>query len=245
MWSYNDFIAGGFSGIVEVSATHWIDNIKTRTQDNQIQGKGKLHWQSLTFSQMYRGYIPRVIGIVPMRFVFWGSQGISNHYCQNMNTNVIIQLMTAGGISGFVQSTIDNPIEVMKVRLMTSTKTTNKFWNVNWYRGFVPTASRNVTFASIFNVCVRYKNTDSHLSRFVQGAGAGIIAGAVSHPFDVAKTAMQRHGSTEISMWRFMLRTIKHNPLHLFSGGLSRCVLSCTTMSVGYVSLRFITDVIL
>ena len=36
-------------------------------------------------SYMYSGLFPRILGIVPMRFIFWGEQGTSNEYLKQYN----------------------------------------------------------------------------------------------------------------------------------------------------------------
>jgi hypothetical protein len=240
MNNYRDFIAGGLSGVVEVTLTHWIDNIKTKIQDASI-GNKKYQMKDININQLYQGYIPRIIGIIPMRLVFWGSQGIANNYCKDINVAKPYKLLLAGSICGLAQTTIDNPIEVMKVRLMTGAQN-QSIWKVDYYCGVIPTGFRNIVFAAVFNLGVNYYDTKDHFKRFLQGAGAGLIASLLSHPFDVAKTAAQRYGGKKQKMLTFMVNQIKTNPKGLWSGCLSRCLLNCATMSVGYVSVRFILD---
>lgn len=237
---YRDFIAGGISGVSEVTLTHWIDNIKTKIQDANINNK-KFEMRHIKINQLYQGYLPRLIGIIPMRLVFWGSQSVANTYCKEIGIPKSYKLLLAGGICGLVQTTIDNPIEVMKIRMITGSKN-QSFWKVNYYRGFIPTGFRNVIFASFFNLGVNYYDTNDHYKRFLQGAGYGIIASMISHPFDVAKTAVQRYGGEKQTMLKFMIKKLKTNSKELWSGCFSRCLLSCATMSVGYVSVRFISD---
>jgi hypothetical protein len=237
---YRDFIAGGLSCVSEVTLTHWIDNIKTKIQDANINNK-KFEMRHIKINQLYQGYLPRLIGIIPMRFVFWGSQSVANTYCKEIGITKSHKLLLAGGICGLVQTTIDNPIEVMKIKMITGTKNFD-FWKVNYYHGFVPTCFRNVIFASLFNLGINYNDTNQHSKRFLQGAGSGIIASLISHPFDVAKTAVQRYGGEKQKMLNFMINQIKTDPKLLWSGCLSRCILSCATMSVGYVSVRFISE---
>ena len=126
------FISGGISGLVEVTCTHPIDLIKTKLQEasqknivinNPIKhfySKYRLHG----IKYMYSGFIPRIVGVVPMRFVFWGVQGNCNEYINNYNICDTNRLILAGIIGGSAQTLIDNPIESMKIRQMTSTNNT-------------------------------------------------------------------------------------------------------------------------
>ena len=40
----------------------------------------KNYYKTTGITGIYSGYIPRILGIVPLRVVFWGSQEISNEY---------------------------------------------------------------------------------------------------------------------------------------------------------------------
>jgi solute carrier family 25 2-oxodicarboxylate transporter 21 len=242
MFQYRDFIAGGLSGISEVTLTHWMDNIKTRRQEAQLTNS-QINWNKLTIRDLYRGYIPRVAGIVPMRFVFWGAQSTANEYCQPLPISSSSKYLIAGGIAGATQSAIDNPIEVMKIKMMTS-KSQIKFNELNLYRGFLPTLCRNVTFASVFNTVIHYREIHNHRDRFVTGAVGGFIASILSQPFDVVKTEIQRHGSNQTQTFSFLYKLIKNNPKTLFSGGLTRCILNCSTMSIGFVSVIYIKELL-
>ena len=87
------FISGGISGVVEVICTHPIDLVKTKLQEasqknivikNPIQYfYSKYRFYGLQY--LYTGFIPRIIGIIPMRLVFWGVQGTSNEYLKKYN----------------------------------------------------------------------------------------------------------------------------------------------------------------
>lgn len=75
----NKYIAGGLSGIVEVLITHPLDYIKIKKQE-YIQNKIPINNFYKTIYNgniwnFYTGIISRLIGIVPMRVVFWGVQG--------------------------------------------------------------------------------------------------------------------------------------------------------------------------
>ncbi len=79
-----NFIAGGLSGFCEVTTSHPLDVVKTAMQDkaghkhhNDISKVRKGPFRYLIdryrrggIPHLYRGYIPRVIGILPMRDTF-------------------------------------------------------------------------------------------------------------------------------------------------------------------------------
>lgn len=245
MNNWRDIISGGLSGVIEVSTTHWIDNIKTKIQQNKLEGK-KMTRSYFTFQNLYRGYYPRLIGIIPMRLVFWSSQTVSNSYLSDKNLNNKIKLLMAGAFCGGCQTIIDNPIETLKVQMMTSNhnKINNfKLTKSNIYTGFYPTFYRNILFASVFNTYLNSKKMISVWERFKRGSVAGLIASVISQPLDVLKTESQRNGSSKKSMINVTIDICKKNPAHLFSGLTARAILSCCTMGVGFVSYTAINDI--
>lgn len=78
---YIRYINGAFSGLIEVSSTHWIDVIKTKLQAEKETSKipvnavslSKQIWAKEGFTGFYRGYVSRMVGIGPMRAIFWGT----------------------------------------------------------------------------------------------------------------------------------------------------------------------------
>ena len=78
------YISGGLSGIIEVLFTHPVDYIKTQ---KQIYTQNKINigfFKYLTRNSFYSGIIPRIAGVAPMRFVFWGVQDSSYNYTTNI-----------------------------------------------------------------------------------------------------------------------------------------------------------------
>ena len=72
---YKRYLAGGLSGIIEVITTHPIDYIKTKKQE-YIQTNKEItpkFYKEITdgkFINSYRGVVPRILGVVPMRLIF-------------------------------------------------------------------------------------------------------------------------------------------------------------------------------
>jgi hypothetical protein len=68
-----------------------------------------------------KGVVPRICGIIPMRFVFWGVQDNSYHYFTNtLNYSPFYSGVLAGIMGGCCQTIINNPIEVIKIKTMTN-----------------------------------------------------------------------------------------------------------------------------
>lgn len=233
MFSYKELVAGGLSGIIEVSSTHWIDNIKTQIQDSKLKNK-KFNFKNISFNNLYWGYYPRLIGIIPMRTVFWSSQYISNSYLQNKNLNNNYKYLFAGLFSGSIQTVIDNPIEVMKVKLITNTDI--KTNNINYISGFTPTLLRNSLFCGVFNL---YVQNNKEQNKLVSGAIGGILASIISHPFDVIKTEIQKVNSTNKNTFKFIIDNIK-KPYIFTYGIIPRTILSFSTMSIGYFTFNLL-----
>ena len=150
-----EFLVGGFSGLVEVAVTHPFDSYKTHAQV-----KSDLRWRP------YAGVVPRLVGVVPMRVVFWGSFGTLMHHD--------VHPVTAGALTGALQTLVDAPIENAKMTRMFDVTT-------SLYRGFLPHCARNVGFAACMGACFPY-------DLGALGAALGVVA---THPLDTWKTAAQ------------------------------------------------------
>ena len=71
---------------------------------------------------LYRGIFPRIVGVIPMRFVFWGVQDNSYQYFNQYNYSKFYCGIFAGITGGGCQTLIDNPIEMFKIKTMTNQK---------------------------------------------------------------------------------------------------------------------------
>ena len=77
MKNHNNFIKtylyGGISGIVETTITYPIDYYKVMIQNKNSYSFPQFilqQYKNYGFCGLYHGYIPRVIGIIPMRSIF-------------------------------------------------------------------------------------------------------------------------------------------------------------------------------
>jgi len=234
------YINGGISGIIEITLIHPIEYFKTLKQYN------KNNYSFLSFIKntyntnglrsLYYGYLPRLIGVVPMRTIFWGTMYACDKKLHNKLINPFYKYCLSGVLVGSIQTLIDCPIESLKTQMMTSKQMSYKF-NFN---GFTPNLLRNIGFAAIFNVS---KNSikDNYLSmrkniivdNIFIGCISGISASILTQPFDYIKTKMQENKTVKVPMRKIIYLTLKNNPTLFFAGTLSRCSITCISMSIG------------
>ena len=241
MLDYKKYLSGGLSGIIEVVFTHPLDYIKTKKQEyTQIQKlvntnnsfyRHLLKEKNMNF---YKGVVPRICGIIPMRFVFWGVQDNSYHYFTNtLNYSPFYSGVFAGIMGGSCQTIIDNPIEVIKIKTMTNQKI-----NLNellQYNGFKATLIRNVGFSiCISSICFGKENR-TDLQNFGYSASAGLIGSIITQPMDFVKTQQQRVVSNE-TIKSILIENFKEAPTKLFVGGLNRALLSFFIMGIGFLA---------
>jgi solute carrier family 25 2-oxodicarboxylate transporter 21 len=238
-------VAGALSGLIEVSVSHPFDRMKTKCQESMLQHKSISLKHA--FNEMYKeksfykGFVPRILGIVPMRLVYWGSLITMNDFTKD--TNKLSKYIIPGLVAGSVQTLVDNPIEVMKIKLMTSTNNIN-INDINYkllYKGFNACLARNILFAIPVGICTRLCIFDNS---FLAGATGGIIGSIISHPLDVLKTEMQRHGSKSTSYYTIIKDIRKAYPTNyiskLWAGVSMRAMLGCVNMGIGFLAFDHI-----
>ena len=257
-------IASSFSGILEVCISHPLDRVKTEMQimtfnnsksniscfklspkPSIILGINNIY-KTKKLNGFYLGILPRLVGIVPMRLMYWSSMTISsdyvihnkshlennlNKYMPNSISKLTINLIP-GFITGFLQSIIDNPIEVAKIKLMSGS---SDIKINNLYQGFGYLLGRNILFA----IPVAYSvKTYGKENGFLAGAIGGLVGSIISHPLDVIKTERQRHKANNKPTHVKKITLVKlalENPSSLMTGLIMRCSLSFINMGVGFV----------
>jgi hypothetical protein len=211
----NTYMAGSISGILEIIVTHPLDYIKTKKQEYTQKNKPF----TLTLKRnYYSGIVPRVVGIIPMRMLYWGS--LSNATVMLQDYNYMIRPIFTGIIVGTVQTLIDNPVELIKTRLMLNKSVTMNIVLQN--KGFMATVYRNSIFASC--VSINFYNTD--YDKFMTSAMTGFIGSVISQPLDYVKTYQQHTNDTR---WPCM-----KNPRKIFVGGFHRASIGGISMGIGY-----------
>lgn len=256
-------LSAGLSGVVEACSTHPIDRIKTEMQRLALENHSKLSSsqngivaavRSIFSSQggflgFYQGLVPRIVGIMPMRLVYWGTLNTMNDITSASNIqNPLYQYILPGMVAGAVQSIVDNPIEVFKTKLMTGAK--HVTFNRNLYDGFTPLILRNMVFAIHVGMATKLFGKDHP---FLSAALGGMIGSIVSQPLDVIKTEMQRYrklpeagtaSSTVVAQPHSFLTIAKEvsqgGISRLFAGTTMRCTLGFANMGIGFMVLSHI-----
>jgi hypothetical protein len=248
------FIVAPLSGIVEVTTGHPLDTLKTKIQELSLKEKPSSirHavadiYKAKGFIGFYGGYTPRVIGIMPMRLVYWGTMRTMNEYVNSpacASLPKFAKMVLPGIVTGTVQTLVDNPIEVLKIRMMTGASGTS-FNTLS--KGFAPTTIRNIVFAVPVALTVATFGKDN---AFLAGAAGGLIGSVLSQPLDVIKTEMQRFqagaaGAENKSMMQ-VVREINAQPggtVRNFMAGVNmRGALSVANMGIGYLAFDHINS---
>ena len=215
---YDTYIAGGISGMIEILVTHPLDYIKTKKQEYAQKHRPF----TLTLSQnYYSGITPRLFGIIPMRMLYWSTLNNVSHYLQNYN--IVGRAVFTGLIVGSTQTVIDNPIEIIKTRLMLRQPISLRVICQN--KGFMATCCRNSIFAS----CVSLNFNKTHDNAIIMSASTGLIGSVLSQPFDYIKTH-QQYSTTNKSMMSFLKLPVNT----LFTGTSHRASIGGISMGIGY-----------
>lgn len=241
------FISGGISGIIEVICTHPIDLVKTQLQaasQKNIVIKYPIKYFYKKYKlygipYLYAGFVPRIIGIVPMRLIFWGVQGTSNEYLKKYDLYNSQRLILSGLIGGTAQTMIDNPIETIKIRQMTKNNSQFILSKNNIFSGFGPTLFRNTLFASTLNYIVNISPSDNYIIHFLQGAIGGFIASIITQPLDYIKTEKQRFTNP-----RSIYNIIRTDYYKLMTGAMPRAILGFFNMGIGVTTYTFMTKLL-
>ena len=253
--------AGAFSGLIEGVVTHPIDLIKIKMQNNKLNNMNMKKtalirniWKTQGIRGFYQGITPKLSSVIPIRILYWGALNKINRKLYNpydTSTQKFIKLSLAGTIAGFSQSLIDNPVEVMKIQIMTNKNYNTKQLIKNIIKtypgpGFSLTLYRNSLFAVGTSIGVYWKHDSSPSEQFMYGAIGGLIGCVISQPLDYAKTDNQRFSNktgkriTMIDLCTLM----KKDPMKLWTGGSMRALLGFCSMGIGAVCFKQIYDAI-
>lgn len=205
--SINNIVAASLSSIAEVITTHPLDYAKTLQQNNSFNF-------STLIKQPYTGLSSRIVGIIPLRIIYWNSiDYFSSLNYSSLNTGVLTSIL---------QTSVDYPIEQIKINKMLNTTI---YFNV---LGCCMLLLRNTIFAVIFTSSVN-NIEDKRYS----GAIGGFFGSLLSHPIDTLKTHYQAGNNYFPSKW-----TIEN----YFRGWYYRCGVSLVGMNVGYYTYHSIKE---
>ena len=175
------------SGIIEVLATHPLDFAKTIMQNDKGSRSKAL---ADLMKQPYKGVSSRLVGIVPMRVLFWNSIT----YFKERGYNPVL----AGVYTAIVQTSVDFPIEQIKTQKMLNNNHSMiaAFRQPNLFKGFSCNLARNAGFAIVLNCCI-----DGHDGSYYHGAMGGFLGAVLTHPLDSLKTWYQAGNTSFPSHW--------------------------------------------
>lgn len=237
--NYITYLSGGISGIVEIFMVHPLEYYKTL---KQINNNTTLYYfiknthKNTGIKGLYKGIFPRLMGIIPMRTVFWGTLTTTENVLNNTKFDKKY-ISTLSGISaGFMQTLIDCPVESMKTKIMINQ---NQNIKINFH-GFIPNLYRNVLFAMIFNIQkkkMEYYKKNTIVSDLVIGAFCGVTSSILTQPFDFLKTKKQLYGER-----KNLKDIISENKIikNYWKGGASRALITSLSMAVGLPVFNFI-----
>ena len=261
MGVFSEIGAGSLAGVAEITCSHPLDYLKTKHQEHVQLRRNVLHpptidshksnstfqpiqflkqtWRERGIRGIYTGFVPRLMGIIPMRAVYWGSMSITDTQLDQHKIIGMTKTLMMGGIVGGCQTLVDNPIEVMKIQSMTQNhKSVNNQQRFH-FTGFVPTMLRNIGFATVMGVGYQYRDPELPLHNFGICGLSAIIGSIVTQPLDYVKTEAHRIKTNSPSLkgkpghWQRAGVVAISNPSMLFSGGLARMCLSTINMAVG------------
>ena len=246
---YLNFISGGIAGLVEVSCLHPIDFIKTKMQESVLKTKNyKINnianniYKNNGINGFYRGFVPRLFCIVPMRVLYWGVQNNTNEYLKTYNIKKSNRLILSGTFAGTVQTIIDNPIENIKIKMMTNKRLSIfQIMKESKYPGFLITSLRNAGFAICVNVAINYNDDKNPKNIFLLGATGGFLGSVITQPLDFIKTELQRDNGNQ--NYKYIINIIKKNPNHLMTGWQMRSLLGLLSMGIGGLVCNIIKNI--
>ena len=206
---YNKYLkATVISSSIEIIITHPLDYIKTSIQKDKNAKIINL------LRTPYKGLVPRLVGILPMRGLFWNSLEYFNRKKHST--------INAGIFASLFQITIDYPIELVKIQKINNNyNTIQAFKNCNHICSFSTHLTRNVLFTCCINKTIQKDKNSLYYAAI--GAGLGSL---LSQPFDSLKTWYQSGNMKYPTNW-----TIHH----YCRGFVYRTCISMIGVNVGWV----------
>jgi solute carrier family 25 2-oxodicarboxylate transporter 21 len=212
------FLAGAASGAAEAFAVQPFDMVKTRHQLNQGVNSSVLSTLKNIvaeggFLRLYRGMAAELVGMVPKSSGMYGTYEVVRRELSKSMGDTSTVAAIAGFASGFPESIIVTPAQVIKVRMQAKDhvgrysnsldclkKSVRSEGLSCLYIGLGPTLWRNTVWNTVyFGVMHRLKNSlptaqskaMDLTQTFVSGFFGAVFATCFNAPFDVAKSRFQ------------------------------------------------------
>ena len=214
---YQKMMVGGLSGVIGLTTVFPIDLIKTRLQ---LLSSGSTVGISSVCRDVvakhgiwgfYRGLGPTAVMVAPEKAIKLGvNDYLRDVFCDFDRTKETVpQQVVAGALTGVVQVTATNPMEILKIRLQSADSTLTPVMAVRelglrgLYTGSSVTMMRDVPYNIIFFLTyIQLKRAltspEGDVSRqriLGSGVAAGMVAAFVGTPMDVVKSRIQMRNS--------------------------------------------------
>jgi solute carrier family 25 carnitine/acylcarnitine transporter 20/29 len=257
------FLCGTIGGFAGVLSGHPLDTVKVRMQTNSRAYKGTFNcFHNIVKFEgvrgLFKGMSSPMAGVMAVNALLFGAyggllelQGVSSGNASL--TNIFI----AGSGSGFINSFISSPIELIKIKLQQkdqklyrgsidcTRKIIKEFGLSGLCRGLIPTIVREtpsygVYFLSYELLCTYLapENTDpKDLTGFrlmLAGGLGGIFGWLSSYPSDVVKTIIQADNSKKsLTMRSVAVGLFKQEGISAFFRGLTATIVRAFPTNVG------------
>jgi len=239
-------IYGAVSGIVESCFSHPIDFYKVKYQElvfnNRTQTKPNIisfmssNIKNNGFFSLYRGFVPKILSIIPTRTAFWGVQDICNRKLPI--THPIQKYTISGIIAGFCQTIVETPGEVFKIQMMSNKGLKSNIIR-NSFNGFQWNAARNSAFCAAVCLSNNCYQSDNKIKKFMVNGTSAFMACIITQPLDFMKTKYQINDSNyKLSF----IKAIKDYKFKIFSGALPRSYTGFVNMGIGSIIFNYLVN---
>lgn len=243
------FGLSGLSAMVGATTVFPMDKIKTRLQTSNVPGATIFSMareivQKEGFFRLYRGLQAQLAGITPEKALkLTSNQFFVDTLKGNTNRELsFLENALAGIMTGCVQISLTNPVEIVKIRLQMQrlgAEVKSPFTVIRelglrgLYTGLPATALRDLPFNALYFsiypfLKTKFKDKNGELDSFrVLGASmlAGMFAAGLDTPADTIKTRLQA-GQTKYKGIADCIRTTyREEGWHAFTKGLAPRIL--------------------
>jgi solute carrier family 25, member 38 len=195
------FVRGCISGVFVVAILQPFDVVKTVQQAAGIRPKDAMHTiirEDGIKGLWLRGLAPTLVRGALGPGTYFQALEMTDKWFKEKNKLVDF---TQGALARGIGAVVISPFSVLKARIEWNPKSGLKFAGArDMFVGLLPTLARDVPFSGLYMVFYRgfkwvEREDDSHIRRFgvdfIAGLLAGLLATAMTHPFDVIKTRAQ------------------------------------------------------
>uniref|UniRef100_A0A6B2LDM0 Mitochondrial carrier protein n=1 Tax=Arcella intermedia TaxID=1963864 RepID=A0A6B2LDM0_9EUKA len=216
--SASHFVAGALAGTAEHCGMFPVDTIKTHMQAHRegmhsMTSTARNVFHTGGFRAFFRGLTALIAGAAPSHAVYFASYEICK---KQLGGNIpgTFALSVSAATATILGDAVISPMDAVKQRLQLNSVhyqgTRDCIRNVikkegvrALYAGYTTTIIMNVPFHAIYlniyerliRILKKDKREYSGILHFAAGGGAGMVAGGLTNPLDVARTRLQTQGN--------------------------------------------------